>query len=175
MHQRSAIPAWLATAIALASCHTSYHAFEIADSCGCRPDQYCRVAPSDASRAAARSAESGMATECLPMPTTCSDPPTCACLGRPQDACREELGRFWVFERRPVATCDRCSNEEYCLTADAHGRSDATPAHLCGLLPPQCEDQSSCDCLTRHTQPASGHFACDDHSGRVEVSLLPSP
>ncbi len=153
MHLRRSAPTLAALAVCLASCHAAYHPSEIADSCGCGRDQYCRI----------HTAGSSEATECLPIPAKCSDPPTCACLGRPVDACREELGRFWVFERRAVAACDACSSEEYCMTAAA--------GHQCALLPPQCEDESTCACFTRVRRSAEV-FSCDDRSGRIEVSQL---
>ncbi len=152
-----------AAAVCIVSCHAAYKPFEVADSCGCAIDHYCRIS------SAAPSAPP--TTECLPIPAAC-DPPSCSCLGRRVDACREELGRVWVFERRPVAACDDCSGEEYCLSVPGPARE---PQHACGLLPPQCEDDASCGCLARLRLGAEA-TTCAQHGGRIELSLVsPSP
>lgn len=160
-----AAPAAAAAAAAcIVSCHAAYKPFEVADSCACAIDHYCRI-----SRAAPSAPPT---TECLPIPPAC-DPPSCSCVGRRVDACREELGRIWVFERRPVAACDDCSGEEYCLSVPGPARE---PQHACGLLPPQCEgDDASCGCLARLRLGAEA-TSCAEHGGRIELSLAsPSP
>ncbi len=143
-------------ALVITSCHASYRPFEIADRCDCGRDQYCRIASAGTSR------------ECLPIPPTCSDPPTCACLGHPEDACREELGRFWVFERRSVAGCDDCSAEEYCASRPA--ASAATQPAQCALLPPQCEDEPTCACMEQNHRLARG-ASCSERGARLEIGL----
>jgi hypothetical protein len=160
---RPVVPA-VALALAVASCHASYRPFDVADSCACGRNQYCRIA-------AAPGASSGVPRhECLSIPDRCSDPPTCACLGHPEDGCREELGRFWVFERRPVAGCGECADEEYCSSEVG---SDSTARHRCALLPPQCEEGPTCGCLARVRHATAG-ASCTDHGGRVEIGLVSS-
>jgi hypothetical protein len=157
---------WIALALAavLASCHTAYRPFEIAERCGCAVNQYCRVKPASSP---ASGEEASTSVDCLPIPTSCSDPPTCACLGRSDDACREELGRFWVFERRGVADCSDCTGEEYCWTIAP--TAGAPTHHACGLLPPQCEDDASCACFER-ARHLVNRVACQVRDGRIEAS-----
>jgi hypothetical protein len=98
-------------------------------------------------------------TECLPFPAACGGQPSCGCLGRPIDACREELGAFTILEPRGVARCDACSAEEYCWT-------ESTP--MCRLIPARCEDTPTCDCLlATHRNPDS--LRCDQRQGRIEA------
>jgi hypothetical protein len=151
-----------AVAACIASCHASYKPFDVADSCHCAVDHYCRI--SGASPSAPPT------TECVAIPATC-DPPSCSCVGRPVDACREELGRIWVFARRPVVGCDQCSGEEYCLSTPEPARA---PRHECGLLPPQCEEGASCGCLAS-LQRGPGAVTCSESGGRVELSLASPP
>jgi len=147
-----------AAATWLVSCHSTYKPFEVADSCRCAVDRYCRIASAGPS--------APPTTECLPVPATC-DPPSCSCLGRRIDACREELGRVWIFERRPVVACGECSGDEYCLSVPGPALE---PQHQCGLLPPQCEDDASCGCLAR-IQHGSASVTCAERGGRLELSL----
>jgi hypothetical protein len=137
-------------AIALADCNQTFHPLEAAEECRCSPSQYCRVRGDT------------HATECVAMPTTCPDPPTCGCLGSPLDACREELGRFTVLEQRTVSSCDECSREEYCWLA---GQSPT-----CGVIPARCDDTPTCDCLVE-ARRGLGHLVCNERHGRLEASL----
>ena len=153
----------LAVPLAIASCHASYHPFEVADACDCGRNEYCRIAPA--------SGPPGAPTrhECVAIPASCSDPPTCACLGRPEDACREELGRFWVFERRPVASCGECAEEEYC----SDGAATDPARHRCALLPAQCDGEPTCACVAR-AHRALAAASCSDRGGRVEIGQVSS-
>ena len=151
------LPAAVGAALAiLGSCH-AVHPLEIADGCRCSPGQYCHVRPP--SRGAS---ESVAAIECLPMPGACGDRPTCGCLGRPLDACREELGAFTVIEPRAVNDCGDCQSEEYCW-------HEASGAPLCRLVPARCEATPTCACLTeaRSSRAAS----CSERHGRIEASV----
>jgi hypothetical protein len=140
---------------AMASCR-AVHPLEIADGCRCSPSEYCHVRPPSGREHTAR-------IECLAMPRTCGDPPTCACLGRPIDACREELGAFTVIEPRAVSGCDDCATEEYCW-------HETGAAPMCRLLPARCESSPTCACLTeaRSLRPVS----CNERNGRIEASLV---
>lgn len=153
----SALALVAAVAAVLGACHGSYHAFDVADRCGCGVREYCDIKPASSS--------AGSRTQCLPLPASCPDPPTCQCLGRREDACREELGRFWVFEPRDVDGCGDCTSEEYCTT----GRpgSGGSSAHRCRLLPPQCEDQPTCACVLHPGRMVCS--SCNGHDGRIEV------
>jgi hypothetical protein len=104
--------------------------------------------------------------ECLPFPAQCATAPTCACLGRPIDACREELGAFTVLEPRAVGGCSDCSAEEYCWHPPNAG--DGAPSPMCGLIPARCEDKPTCECFleARH---GLGHLSCDERQGRIEA------
>jgi hypothetical protein len=82
-------------------------------------------------------------------------------MGRPIDACREELGAFTVLEPRPVAACGDCSAEEYCWVARPSGT-------MCGLIPARCEDTPTCECFleARH---GLGPLFCNERHGRIEA------
>jgi hypothetical protein len=160
---RFAVVALVAVPLAMASCHATYRPFDVADACNCGQNEYCRITSASVSSAAATR------HECQPIPDHCTDPPTCACLGRREDACREELGRFWVFEPRPVAGCGECADEEYCSSATGH---DATPV-LCALLPAQCDGEPTCACIAR-AHHALAATSCTDRGGRVELGSVSS-
>jgi len=145
----AAAPLALATALAAASCHGGYHPLQAAEACRCTPSQYCHVRP-------------GTPAECLPMPQACAASPSCSCLGRPIDACREELGAFTVLEPRPVSRCDDCSPEEYCWK-----QGDDAAGPMCRLLPARCDDTPTCDCLLQ--THARGRLVCDERQGRIEA------
>ena len=147
-----AFPLALAAALAVVSCHGGYHAMQAADSCRCTPSQYCHVRP-------------GTAAECLPLPQACASSPSCSCLGRPVDACREELGAFTVLEPRNVGRCDECSAEEYCWRQES--RDNARSGPMCRLLPARCDDTPTCDCLMQTHTP--GRVACEERQGRIEA------
>jgi hypothetical protein len=157
------LASWLAIAVAVASCHSSFHPLQVAEGCRCSPSQYCHVRPagSPASRGPGIPATT---VECLPFPASCASAPTCACLGRAIDACREELGAFTVLEPRSVGACGECSAEEYCW-------SDAPTAPMCGLIPARCEETPTCDCFleARH---GLGRLACDEREGRIQAGPL---
>lgn len=141
----------------VSSCRSAFHPLVAADACHCTPSQYCHVRPSSSPATQAL-------VECLAMPQPCASNPSCGCLGRPIDACREELGAFTVLEPRPVAACDECSPEEYCRTAvDASGTS-----RTCGLIPARCEDTPTCDCFLQ-ARRGLGPMKCDERQGRLEV------
>jgi hypothetical protein len=144
-------PLALATTAALvvASCHAGYHPMQAAEACRCTPSQYCHVRP-------------GAPAECLPVPQACAGSPSCSCLGRPIDACREELGAFTILEPRPVGRCDDCSSEEYCWK---QGGSDAASGPMCRLLPARCDDTPTCECLLQ----THVHLVCDERQGRIEA------
>jgi hypothetical protein len=140
----------------VASCGASFHPLVAAEACRCNPQQYCHVKPA--------AGGGGRATvECLPFPASCAASPSCGCLGRPIDACREELGAFTLLEPRAVGACDDCSPEEYCWRP----RPDAAD-RMCGLIPARCEDTPTCECLleARH---GLGRLACDDRGGRIQA------
>jgi hypothetical protein len=143
----------LAIAAAIASCHASLHPLQVAEACHCSPSQYCHV------RAAA--------FECLPLPSSCAGTPSCRCLGRPLDACREELGAFTVLEPRPVSACTDCSAEEYCW-------SDGSSPPMCGVIPARCEETPTCDCFleARH---GLGRLTCDQREGRLVAGPRDAP
>jgi hypothetical protein len=153
----------LAVSAAVASCHSSLHPLQLAEGCRCSPSQYCHVRPQGPGTPATT-------VECLPFPASCANAPTCACLGRPIDACREELGAFTVLEPRAVGACGDCSPEEYCW-------SDGSAAPMCGVIPARCEETPTCDCFleARH---GLGRLACDQREGRIEArpahAALPS-
>lgn len=148
---------WLGLLAAVASCHSSVHPLAVAEGCRCSPSQYCHVRATT--------------VECLPIPAACAKAPTCGCLGRPIDACREELGAFTVLEPRSVGACGECSAEEYCW-------SDGSASPMCGVIPARCEETPTCDCFleARH---GLGHLVCEQHEGRIEArpaeAALPSP
>jgi hypothetical protein len=153
-----AVALLVAISAAVASCHSSFHPLQVADGCRCSPSQYCHVRP--ASSPSARGPGTPATTvECLPFPASCASTPTCGCLGRPIDACREELGAFTVLEPRAVGACGECSREEYCW-------SDGPTAPMCGLIPARCEETPTCDCFleARH---GLGRLACDEREGRI--------
>jgi hypothetical protein len=145
----------------VASCHASYHPLHVADSCHCTPQQYCRVRQAPSAGAAG-----GGGVECLPFPAQCAASPSCACLGRPIDACREELGAFTVLEPRPVAACDDCSSEEYCWRP----HPDAAE-RVCGVIPARCEDTPTCACFVE-ARHGLGRIACEDRGGRIEAGPI---
>ncbi len=152
-------------AAVLSSCH-GVHPLEIAESCRCSPREYCHVRP------ASRAGEPRPSTvECLPLPSQCHDPPSCACLGRPVDACREELGAFTVIEPRAVNACGECATEEYCWLGETPAPAQSHGPPLCRLLPARCETTPTCACLqeARQLRP----LACTEQSGRIELSLVP--
>jgi hypothetical protein len=138
------------TALAAASCHASFHPLELAEACHCSPREYCHVRPTTTA-------------ECLPLPARCANAPSCACLGRPIDACREELGAFTVLEPRQVAACDECSREEYCWRPDGPGAGS-----LCGVIPARCEDTPTCECFVE-ARHFLGTLSCNMRSGRIEA------
>lgn len=115
--------------------------------------QYCHVSAAGAA-------------ECRAFPPSCADKPACGCLGRPIDACREELGAFTVLEPRSVAECSDCSAEEYCWIPPPAGIAGAT--RMCGLIPARCEDTPTCDCFleARH---GLGPLFCNEKHGRIEA------
>jgi hypothetical protein len=141
-------------ALAASSCHASYHPLQAAEACRCSPREYCNVRPS-------------AGVQCLPLPARCGDAPSCACLGRPIDACREELGALTVLEPRPVPACDECSSEEYCWMPEGRGAGA-----MCGVIPARCEDTPTCECFVE-ARRVMGHLSCSVKSGRIEASPAP--
>jgi hypothetical protein len=137
-------------AVALASCH-AIRPLEIADArCHCSSSSYCRVRPMP------EGANARFDIACVPLPPTCLDTPTCGCVGRPIDACREELGAITLIEPREVPACDACSSEEYCWRA-------ATT--MCRVIPARCEEKPSCGCLLQVGQTRS--VSCSEEHGAI--------
>ena len=147
-------------AATLASCH-AIHPLEIVDGCRCSPSEYCLVRPASSPDARGPGVVTTSSLACKPLPKACGDTPSCACLGRPIDACREELGAFTVLEPRSVAVCDECSTEEYCWQGEGSGH---TPS--CRLIPARCESTPTCACLQESRRPV----ACNERRGRIEAS-----
>ncbi|HEY1954096.1 MAG TPA: hypothetical protein VGH28_00740 [Polyangiaceae bacterium] len=124
-------------------CHAQYRPLDVADSCACRPSEYCKVTPGRA--------------ECLALPASCGERPTCACVGDRSDACRDDDGRITLLPPRAVPACDACAPEEFCIDVGA-------PA--CRVVPPDCEGTPTCDCVLRSPLAAT-KYSCEAHSGRV--------
>jgi hypothetical protein len=146
------MPALLALLV-VASCRSSFHPLVAAEVCHCSPSQYCHV------RACSSEATQAL-VECLPIPDRCASSPTCGCLGRPIDACREELGAFTVLEPREVGGCDECSPEEYCWMP----AGPASPR--CGVVPARCEETPTCDCFLQ-ARHGLGPLECAERQGRI--------
>lgn len=133
-----------AVGVVFLGCASQAHPLAIADSCACSPKEYCVV-------------QAG-AWSCKALPAACGAKPSCACVGTKEDSCRDEDGRLTLLPQRPVASCEACSSEEYCLNASA-----------CGVLPPQCDEEKTCDCFERARDPGK-KLACNLRSGRIELS-----
>jgi hypothetical protein len=144
----------LVAALPFGGCRASYHPLEAAAACHCSPLEYCRVRATSGA---------GAAVECVAFPAACAASPSCGCIGRPIDACREELGAFTVLEPRSAPRCDDCAREEYCWVPD-----ESAPGRMCGLIPARCEDTPTCDCLlgARH---GLGAVTCNERQGRIEA------
>jgi len=138
----------LAVVLPVASCRGGVHPLAAAEACRCSPREYCHVRP-------------GAGADCLPLPAACASAPTCACVGRPIDACREELGAFTVLEPRPVARCEECAAEEYCWKQGG----EAGP--MCRVLPARCDETPTCACLV---EARAGRVMCDEREGRLEAT-----
>jgi hypothetical protein len=135
----------LAILLPVASCGGGYRPLQAAEACRCSPRQYCHV-------------RAGAPPECLPLPAACASSPGCTCVGRPTDACREELGALTVLEPRPVTRCGECSADEYCW------KQGGEP--VCRVLPARCDDTPTCDCLI---EARAGRVVCDRREGRLEA------
>jgi hypothetical protein len=144
---RSALGVAIVT-VALA-CHSQYHPLDVADECACTPSQYCKV--------------SGGTAQCIALPMSCGDRPTCDCVGDPHDACRDEDGRITLLPARQARSCDECSKEEYCF--------ESAGGSACRVLPPECDATRTCACFLG-ARNHSARFACDERAGHVVAHAL---